>query len=370
MTATLMAWSPIFETGLAQVDRQHHALVDLVNQAAPHLALDDAAARRAVGQLLDNLTQYAVIHFRDEERLMAEHGLAPGYLAHHQHTHQAFVDEVALMRRDYLAQTGAVTAAPQSRVSGPQLLRFLTSWLSFHILLEDQHIAQQIKAMAQGLTPEQAWAQVQRPPDAAHAVVNASLLDLFTLLTERNRSLLHTNEALQSVSAELARANASLEARVQARTQDLTATLERLQRTQQQLLQSEKLAAVGKLAAGVAHEVNNPLSYVTGNMGSLGRYLTQLLALATDLQPRPAEPVQEWQARAQGGLARVDVAFLREDVPVLLKDIGDGLARVSSIVAELRALAGADSQPLRPAQLMTAGAVAPTATSGADRACA
>lgn len=57
MTLPLMTWTPFFETGLALVDQQHHALVDMVNQAAPHLALDDAVARRAVGALLDNLTR-------------------------------------------------------------------------------------------------------------------------------------------------------------------------------------------------------------------------------------------------------------------------------------------------------------------------
>ncbi|NCP55903.1 MAG: hypothetical protein GW845_12075, partial [Rhodoferax sp.] len=92
-TLTFMTWSRHFETGLALVDKQHHALVDMINQAAPHLAVNDDVAKRAVGPLLDNLTRYALVHFRDEEQLMVQKRMAPAYLQQHHKTHQAFVDE-------------------------------------------------------------------------------------------------------------------------------------------------------------------------------------------------------------------------------------------------------------------------------------
>lgn len=226
----LMAWSPYFETGQPLVDAQHHALVDMVNQAAPHLALNDEAARRALGVLLDNLTRYAVVHFRDEEQLMVQKGLDAQYRAHHQQTHRAFVDEVVQMRQQY-EQDGSL--------SGTELLRFLASWLSFHILVEDQRMARQIDAMAAGQSAQQAWAQVDAPQDGSLAVHNAALLDLFTLLSERNRTLVAANQEIRRVQSELEEANASLEARVQARTRDLEAALARLQSTQEQLLQAQ-----------------------------------------------------------------------------------------------------------------------------------
>ncbi|GAB4212994.1 MAG: hypothetical protein Fur007_06310 [Rhodoferax sp.] len=344
---SLMRWSAHFETQLPLVDRQHHALVDMVNQAAPHLALDDAAARRALGPLLDQLTRYALIHFRDEEALMAEQGLSPEYLAHHRHTHQAFVDEVSRLRQQFDAD-GAV--------SGPELLRFLANWLSVHILLEDQHIPRQIEAMAQGASAEQAWAAEQRPPDAAHAVVNEALLDMFTLLSERNRRLEAANTELQHLRTALEQANAHLEQRVQDRTRDLAQALHQLQNTQAQLLQSEKMAALGQLAAGVAHEINNPLGFVAGNLGSLGDALRRLLAVVDALDQRRAQGAAALMDCLQTQLSTLDLDFLRADVPELLHDTREGLQRVSAIVAELRGLAGLDAQPLRPSEFLATAA--------------
>ncbi len=330
---TLMAWSRYFETGLQRVDAQHHALVDMVNQAAPHLALNDEVARRAVVPLLDNLTRYAAVHFRDEERLMAQNHLADDHVRHHQQTHQAFVDEVTQMRHQY-EQEGSL--------SGPELLRFLGSWLSFHILVEDQRMAAQVRDIAAGQSAQAAYEHVSQPQDAAHAVFNSSLLDLFTLLTERNRKLSQT--ALEI-------ANQSLEARVQARTQDLAATVARLQQTQMQLLQSEKMAAVGQLAAGVAHEINNPVGFVNSNLGSLADYVDQLFDLLAAYEEASASMPPEKQARLAALRQTIDVAYLRDDIPGLLRESKDGLARVTRIVSDLRDFARSDDGPWAPADL-------------------
>ncbi len=339
---TLMAWSPYFETGLERVDAQHHALVDMVNQAAPHLALNDEVARRAVGPLLDNLTRYAVVHFRDEEQLMVQLHLTADYLKHHHQTHQAFVDEVTQMRRQY---------EHDGSLSGTELLRFLGSWLSFHILVEDQRMAAQIKDIAAGQSAQQAYEHISQPQDAAHAVFNSTLLDLFTLLTERNRKLSQANEEVQRVKTALEIANQSLEARVQARTRDLAATVARLQQTQVQLLQSEKMAAVGQLAAGVAHEINNPVGFVNSNLGSLAGYVDQLFALISAYEAVSASLGAEQQATLAAARQKIDIDYLRDDIPGLLRESKDGLARVKRIVSDLRDFARADDGPGAPADL-------------------
>src|SRR5450830_742522 len=157
----LMAWSPYFETGLEVVDAQHHALVDMINQAAPHLALNDDVAKRAVGPLLDNLTKYAAVHFRDEEHLMAQKKLSRDYLKHHHQAHLAFVNELTQMRKQY---------EHEGSLSGSDLLRFLTSWLSFHILMEDQRMSHQIKDLEGGFSAEQAYDRLGKTEDGALAI--------------------------------------------------------------------------------------------------------------------------------------------------------------------------------------------------------
>ena len=338
----LMAWNPHFETGLELVDAQHHALVDMINLAAPHLALNDEVAKRAVGPLLDNLTKYAAVHFRDEERLMAHKEMALDYQSHHHSTHQAFVDELTQMRRQY--ERG-------ESLTGTELLRFLSSWLSFHILVEDQRMATQLKDMAGGQSALQAYERVSHPVDAAQAVYNSSLLDLFTLLTERNQKLVLANEEVRKTQAALTEANQLLELRVQERTRDLAATVARLEQTQSQLLQSEKMAAVGQLAAGVAHEINNPIGFVTSNLGSLSGYVGQLFDLIGVYQAATAALGPDEKAAIEVERQKIDFNYLQEDIPSLLKESQDGLERVRKIVSDLRDFSHTDDGQWVPTDL-------------------
>ncbi len=333
----LMAWSEPFVTGLETVDAQHHALVDLVNAAAPHLAQLGDAAVRAAGPLLDKLLHYAATHFRDEEQLMREARLAPDYVAQHQQSHKAFVAEVKLMQRQ---------AEIDGNLSGNELLRFLTSWLTFHILWEDQKMAAQMQSIRGGGSPAQALAAVAGNEGAPQAVYTAALIDLFTLLTERNRTLVQANERVSLAQAELAAANQTLESRVQQRTAELAAanasleqerqallrSMARLEQTQGQLLQSEKMAAVGQLAAGVAHEINNPIGFISSNLSSLSSYLKKLFELLQAYEQQSVAPSPAIQAAR----IQADIDFLREDIPNLLQESSEGLVRVQRIVLGLR----------------------------------
>src|ERR1035437_2903858 len=211
-TMELMAWSDQFVTGLELVDTQHHGLVDLVNAAAPYLAQTGDAGVRAAGPFLEQLFHYAATHFRDEEELMRKEGLAPEYLEQHHRTHVAFVDEVTHMKRQ---------AEQDGNVSGNHLLRFLTSWLTFHILSEDKKMAVQVRAIRGGTNPEQARRDVEASESAPATVYTNALIDLFTLLTERNRTLVEAHRQVQSAQTELAAANQFLELRVEERTREL-----------------------------------------------------------------------------------------------------------------------------------------------------
>jgi two-component system, NtrC family, sensor kinase len=343
----LMAWSDHFVTGISAVDAQHHALVDMVNTVAPSLSLGDEEAGRLVAPLLDKLVHYADVHFKYEEALMARTQVLPEYLAQHHRTHEAFVHEVLQMRQQY-EQFG--------NLSGKELLQFLISWLTFHILSEDKRMASQVQAIQAGDTPEHAFAALGPVGGAPNAVYNDALIDLFGLLSERNRTLTQTNQQLLAAKAELEMVNRSLESHVQARTQELSqanaallaeqhaleASLAQLERTQSQLLQSEKMAAVGQLAAGVAHEINNPIGFVSSNISTLTQYSEQLLEVI-DLSCQMASYLpHEPRLMLDSLLEKVEYDYLRRDLPDLLQESKDGLARVKRIVSDLRDFSTSD----------------------------
>jgi len=119
----------------------------------------------------------------------------------------------------------------------------------------------------------------------------------------------------------------AIEADLHQLVKELTQANVDLKATRDQLLQSEKLASIGQLAAGVAHEINNPVAFVTSNLGTLGNYLQDLLRLV-DL----ASATPEGQLIA----AEIDLAFLKQDVVELLGESKDGLERVRKIVLDLR----------------------------------
>jgi two-component system, LuxR family, sensor histidine kinase TtrS len=112
----------------------------------------------------------------------------------------------------------------------------------------------------------------------------------------------------------------------------------RLVETQSQLLQAEKMASVGLLAAGVAHEINTPLGFITSNLGALERYTHDLLKLIDAYSGIEAElpegnPQRQKLAKTQAG---IDLNYLREDSATLLTETRDGLERVRAIVHGLR----------------------------------
>ena len=112
-----------------------------------------------------------------------------------------------------------------------------------------------------------------------------------------------------------------------------------LEEAQDQLIQSEKLASIGQIAAGVAHEINNPVGFVSSNLGTLESYLQRVFGLldayiaADDAAPGPPT---EALARARRLRDSHDFAFLRGDIVALLGESRDGLARVKGIVQDLK----------------------------------
>jgi signal transduction histidine kinase len=112
----------------------------------------------------------------------------------------------------------------------------------------------------------------------------------------------------------------------------------RLSEAHEQLLQSEKMASIGQLAAGVAHEINNPIGFVNSNMGTLRHYVDTLLNVvdAYDEAVRKAAPGSALEAQIDAISKQADLGYLKDDIADLVSESMDGLKRVKDIVQSLK----------------------------------
>ena len=146
-----------------------------------------------------------------------------------------------------------------------------------------------------------------------------------SLRKETEVELLKANTALESF-------NQQLEQRVADRTEKLSQTLQNLQRTQVQLIQQEKLSALGQLVAGIAHEINNPINFIHGNVIHANEYTEDLLNLVRLYRQHYPQPTPEICRE----LEAIDVDFLDEDLPKLIHSMEIGTDRIRDIVLSLR----------------------------------
>lgn len=137
--------------------------------------------------------------------------------------------------------------------------------------------------------------------------------------------------------------NRELEHRVAERTTALSTALEQLQRSQLLLVQSEKMSALGQLVAGLAHEINNPINFVHGNIAHVNRYTQDLLRVVQSYRQHYPNPVSAVQEIAED----VDLDFLLDDLPQTLASMKMGTDRIRQIVLSLRNFSRLDEAALK-----------------------
>jgi signal transduction histidine kinase len=153
----------------------------------------------------------------------------------------------------------------------------------------------------------------------------------------------HLEELVAERTSQLGEANVKLEHD----RKELEVLLTKVEDAQQQLLQSEKMAAIGQLAAGVAHEINNPVGFVNSNLGTLKTYVSQLLNVIGAYESGAPEGISAARNAA-------DLDFLREDLPSLVAESQEGLSRVTKIVQDLKDFSHVDQAEHQRADLNAA----------------
>jgi signal transduction histidine kinase len=154
-------------------------------------------------------------------------------------------------------------------------------------------------------------------------------------------------QQLQASFRALGQANQELESRVDLRTVELSQALQDLQQAQSQLVQSEKMSSLGQLVAGIAHEVNNPITFIHGNL----KHATDAMKVLVETIELYQQHYPEMHLEIGDHGEENDLAFVMADLPSLFESMKNGTTRVQTIVQSLRNFSRLDESGYKPADL-------------------
>ncbi|MBW4492061.1 MAG: ATPase [Oscillatoria princeps RMCB-10] len=171
-------------------------------------------------------------------------------------------------------------------------------------------------------------------------------LELEQRVRERTAALEGANQLLQQENRERSLAEEALrqsEAKFRRQAQKLEQALQQLQLTQTQLIHTEKMSSLGQMVAGIAHEINNPVSFIYGNIAPAAEYIQDILGLLDLYQnycPHPAPKIEE-------RIKSIDLDFIAHDIKNILSSLKIGAERIKEIVKSLRTFSRLDEAEMK-----------------------
>ncbi len=175
------------------------------------------------------------------------------------------------------------------------------------------------------------------------------IVDFLFLLQAKNAALADTKKLTEELRAQQVQLRSALQIKenlaeiAEAQAAKLKQALIELQQTQTQLIQTEKMSSLGQLVAGVAHEINNPVNFIYGNLDYANRYTQDLLGLLylyRQCYPNPNPEIERH-------IETIDLDFLLEDLPKLLSSMKVGADRIRQIVLSLRNFSRLDEAEMK-----------------------
>jgi signal transduction histidine kinase len=345
---------------LADVDRMKRLLSELdifiqdypdgvdVNTAELHHLLQEYEANiDAYNQVIESLWQISESeNLKPEEVTAIQQELLKAL--HHPSTSQVMAQFNHLSDHVEDAKTNA--EAQQSQVH-QQLAQ--AEALRLRIIVSSLLLSVGIAVLLATITSRAIAHPIETVTHVASAIVKESNLEIRTPVTSNDEvgslatSLNQLVQWVDDSTQDLELARQTLEQRVEERTQELTQALRELQQTQAQLIQQEKMSSLGQMVAGIAHEINNPINFIYGNLDYAKRSINDLLILLELYRqeyPQPNGAIQE-QSEA------MDLDFLIADMPKMLSSLKSGAERIQEVVLSLRNFCRLDEAQLKRADI-------------------